>query len=221
MTQPSLISCAYCASKNPADRDTCLACGAPLIHPKPNPIRIETVKTSIPFEKDNTFEKIRSVGQSSEKVYQKALYGYALLWRTLAEAGVIAICGFGIGFSGGVTENGWLGLLGAALLGLAVGLTIKMSYLIWLMTPGGLIIGLAIGVALWAFGLGTVVFTPALAGFSCLASLLFGSPIPFRHRNLYEKIRPFLGAIGGASFGLLGMLLGLGFQALFKGLLGG
>ena len=44
--------------------------------------------------------------------------------------------------------------------------------------------------------------------------------IRYQRRNLYEKLRPFIGALGGLAFGVLGVLVGVGLRAAVNALLG-
>jgi hypothetical protein len=212
------IVCPYCAVVNPVERQNCIACGAPL---DKTAVVIETSSTvkGVNHKPDKIIasqqqlDKARKAGEKVEAVANTALYTYSLFWRTLAEAGVIAICGFALGLVGGALDVPILGTIEAVLLGIAVGFTIKYSLLIWVMTPGGFVLGAAIGAALWALGVGTPVFAVTTGLCAIILSLLGAYRIPYRIRNFYEKIRPVLGGLGGLLFGLLGMAIGLGLRA--------
>jgi hypothetical protein len=47
-----------------------------------------------------------------------------------------------------------------------------------------------------------------------------GQRVPFARRNLWEKLRPLLGAMGGLGFSILGALIGWGLQAVAASWLG-
>jgi len=221
-SKPRVI-CAYCRVQNPADQKNCLACGAPLNEALPmiEPLTTfkKTQKTPNIITTQKHLGKARKVGVEVEKAADTALYAYSMFWRTLAEAGVIAICGFALGLVGGAVGVPALGPAEAVLLGMGGGFSIIYSLLIWLMTPGGFVLGAAMGIALWALGAGMPVFAITTGLCSIGASLIGAYRIPFRIRNLYEKLRPILGGLGGLLFGLWGMGVGVGLRAAVNALL--
>ncbi|MCJ7625343.1 MAG: hypothetical protein MUO76_17735 [Anaerolineaceae bacterium] len=228
MANANMISCEFCATLNLADAKNCVSCGAPVtkkraLQPRPSPglkagdsfsKRVESTPDSLDLD------KARQAGEEVEEVFNKAVYAYSLVWRTLAEAATIAIVGFAVGLVGGATSMAFWGVLGAIILGAAVGFTIKMSYLTLLSAPLGLVIGTVIGIFLSAIGLGPRVFVFSTTIFAVLAAVVGGRGIPYPHRNWYEKARPLLGGLGGLIFGILGMLIGLGLRAGVNALLG-
>ncbi len=218
MTHTQRTVCEYCATLNLPDKDSCVACGAPLPKmpvPAARPVKIAGKATRANRE----LQEVRETADKAEVVARKALYAYSLLWRTLGEAAAIAICAFGIGLVGGAVGVPVLGVIGAVLVGLGVGVTIKIYYFALFSAPLGLVIGAVIGLVPFLLGVDVVIFVFTTTIFAFLAAVLFGYRIPYKNRNLYEKLRPFIGAAGGLVFGLLGMLLGVGLKAAVDALL--
>lgn len=216
-----MLKCEYCTCANPADNQTCLACGAPL--PKNIPSIQKSTQTASISKKivDTThLENARKTGEDVEKIYRKGLLIYALGWRTLAEAAAIAIVSFAIGVTGGATHMPVWGIVCAALLGFAVGVTIKSYYLVLLSSLLGFVLGTVICIITWIIGLPPQIMVFVVTFFSIMASIFLGHPIPYKQRMFYEKIRPFLGMIGGTIFGFIGMGVGLGLRVAAMTLLG-
>jgi len=218
MKKPVHITCEYCGSGNLDTERTCLACGAVL----PGVRKQKKVDRDISHQNipDIKAGDIQEVGEDIDELYKKGLYVYSAFWRTLAEALVIALCGFAIGITAGATGLVVWGVIGATLVGFAVGWSIKMSLLTLLITPLGIVIGTLAGLIFWAFGGGAGIFVFTLTLFTVLATLIGGRRVTFRYRRFWEKLRPFLGLSGGFLFGLLGVLLGLGLEIGKKFLLG-
>jgi hypothetical protein len=219
MSNSAAIVCEFCATQNPASQETCQACGAPLPRPA---VRKQPVVHSItpPITQTNReLEQARKAGEDVEELSRKALYAYSLIWRTLAESAAIAITAFGIGLVGGATGTAWVGILGAVLVGLGVGYAIKNSYLAMFSAPIGLVIGAVVAAIIYLLlGAGMWVFVVTTSLFASLAAVLGGNRIRYQHRNLYEKLRPLIGAAGGLAFGILGMLAGAGLHAAVNAL---
>jgi hypothetical protein len=132
--------------------------------------------------------------------------------RSIAEAATIAIVAAALGVVGSVIGLlGW-GLLAGALVWLAVGLTIKMYYFTILGAPVGLAAGATLEGILWAAGLNPQAMLPVMTVLSILAAVMGGSNLAYARRNTWEKLRPFLGAVGGLLFGAFGALVGVGLQ---------
>jgi hypothetical protein len=103
---------------------------------------------------------------------------------------------------------------------MAVGLTRKQFYIVLISAPAGLLLGLGLGAAIWFLGGGPQVMVYTGLVFAIIGAILGGRrSLSFRHRNCWEKSRPFLGALGGFVFGLLGSLLGWGIRAGIQSLL--
>ena len=214
MSKKQNIICAYCATSNPAEANTCLACGGPLERPPADPTpKVTTVTTSAKPTPPPT-EDIRKATEKADEVYFTVLNTYAIAWRTVGEAISIALIGFILGFIGGATATYFPGVLGAILVGLAVGLTRKQFYLVLISAPAGLLLGLGLGAASWILGSGPQIMVYTGMVFAIIGAILGGrrNP-PFRRRNCWEKARPLLGALGGFVFGLFGTLLGWGIAA--------
>ena len=213
MTKTNIIPCAYCKAQNPSDREICVACGAPIGKPITPKVVKPTLKKSIhpALEEKGPEEIARKIGEKVEDAY----YVYAVGWRTFAEALAIAVAAFIIGVASGATGLGYWGLIGAIATGVAVGLAGKMFYLALISAPLGAFIGLGVG------------FAPLILGFeqalpiSVTIFAAWGAVVGgrrranFKDRNWWEKARPFLGGLGGALFGFLGVLLGLGIEKMF------
>ncbi len=213
------IPCPYCFTANPATRNMCLACGAPLAQKAPEPLdltpKVTVVKPApkphpAPKPKKRPEEDLRKAGEKADQVYNAALYTYSVTWRTAAEAISIALVGLIIGMVGGATSMQVWGLLGAGLLGVAVGLTAKNFYMTLLSAPGGALLGLGLSAALWFVGASPKWLVFIVTVFAIAATVVGGRPRRQRRQNFWEKARPFLGGLGGLAFGIVGMLAGWG-----------
>jgi hypothetical protein len=211
MSHSQRIICEYCATSNPWEANTCLACGGPLTRPAADPTpRITTVTTPEKPAKPPT-EELLKVGEKADEVYFTVLNTYAIAWRTLGEAISIGLTGFILGFVGGSTGVFFPGVLGAILVGLAVGFTRKQFYVVLISAPAGLLLGLGLGATVWALSGGPQVMVYTGLVFAIVGAILGGRrSLPFGRRNCWEKSRPLLGALGGLAFGLLGTLSGWG-----------
>jgi len=205
--------CDYCDTVNTKGRN-CIACGAPLPksapHPKPEPQPKPQADSVLDkFEEEETLERAATfVAQT-----------YTRMWTTLAEAMAIAVVSLGIGITAGVTGVPWVGILGGVAVGLAVGWAIKIPYLSFLMAPLGMVVGAVLGLLLWFAGLRWAVVTPMII-MSVLGGVLGSRYVPYRLRNDWHKMRPWLGALGGFGCGLAGTLIGWGLQTIVSGWLG-
>ena len=216
MTAKNLI-CVYCHTQNPLDKHSCLACGAPLPKlPQPAPVVSKPKPTVSP---DISLDTVRKGGEEVDKLFTNAVYAYSLLWRTVAEALVITVVGLGIGVTAGATGVPFLGVMGGVLVGLAVGWAIKAAYFTLLMAPAGMVLGAVFGLVLWTVGLSRAVVLPMI-GLAVVGGWLGGRRVPFKRRNTWEKVRPFLGTLGGLGFGLIGTLIGWGLQSVVANWLG-
>jgi hypothetical protein len=210
MTAKNLI-CVYCHTQNLLDKHSCLACGAPL--PKlPPPVPVVS-KPKPSASTDIPLETVRKGGEEVDKLFTNAVYAYSLVWRTVAEALVITVVGLGIGIIAGATGVPLLGVAGGVLVGLAVGWAIKAAYFTLLMAPVGMVLGAVFGLVLWVAGLPRAVVLPMIV-LAATGGWLGGRRVPFRRRNTWEKVRPFLGLLGGLGFGLIGTLIGWGLQSV-------
>jgi hypothetical protein len=221
MTSPDRKTCQYCSTLNPTEEESCLACGAPLINIQPvNIHKHKNAEQAIIEEPLKTKEvELKKIGEAADDVYFKVYNTYAIAWRTVGEAIAIAVSSFIIGLAGGATQMQALGIIGAVLLGATVGFTHKIFYFVLVSAPAGALLGLLIGGIVW------VTITPQamvfiVTGVSILAAILGGRRVrPFKRRNWWEKARPFLGALGGLGFGMLGMLVGWGIRSAIDALL--
>ena len=220
------ISCAYCATLNTPSSSNCIACGAPIVLPRFQPVTVtdvpesmtipssmEALQSEVPAQPlgDQVKEGLAAVG---------AGLGFAgiggLVLRTLAEALAILTTALIIGFSAGrVTPfpDGWfvfmmLGVGGSALLGLAVGSVVKRSIFVLFSAPFGALLGVAAALIM-NLNSPRTPWLPllAIAG-ACLLALLGGRSNRTARFAGYQRFRPLLGAIGGIIFGLLGFATG-------------
>lgn len=221
MNKSQILICEYCNTSNPRDAKTCLACGGPIKRPLANPtIQATAVTTKTKTQKADTQDLLK-IGEKADDVYFTVLNTYVIAWRTVGEAISIAFTGFILGLVGGITGVYFPGILGAVLVGIAVGFTRKQFYLVLISAPVGLLLGFALGAVVWVLGGDPQVMVYSGLVFAMLGALLGGRrSLPFRHRNCWEKSRPLLGAFGGFASGMLGTLLGWaivsGVQALIK-----
>ena len=220
MAKARRIICEYCATSNPWEANTCLACGGPLTRPKVDLEPKFTPVQSSEKPKPDQSEDVKKAAEKADELYFIAWNTYAIAWRTVGEAIAIALTGFILGFVSGATQVIFPGVLGAVLVGLAVGLTHKQFYIALISAPAGLLLGLGLGAAIWFLGGAPQVMVYTGLVFA-IAGAVLGErrSLPFRRRNCWEKARPFLGALGGFVFGVLGALLGWGISAGIQSLL--
>ena len=209
MTDKSII-CAYCVALNPAGTNRCIACGAPIDIPLTPPLRVTTVeKPSNPSLDPSPVSQQLKEGLTAVGAGLGALGIWSVLFRTGAEALAIAFSAFLIGFTAGSASQALLGLGGGILVGLAVGLVVKRSWLTLISAPFGTLLGLA--ATYFVFLLSpSPLWSPLLATAGGVLFALLGA-----HRrvaggvmNWYERVRPILGMTGGFIFAVLGYGLG-------------
>lgn len=219
------IPCQWCETLNDAAAEVCMACGGPLeveAAPYPPP-KLYTVAPApaqaapIPAAGKQP-DEIDELAKNAEKLAQSAIGAYSLFWQTLGEALGIAVSCLVLGFFGGAIGGGGWALLASAAVGLAVGLTTKPFWLAALSAPVGALLGAVIGLALWLVGV-RIPILALLPGavLALLAAFLGGSRAGMFQG--WQRLRPFLGLIGGFAFGLGGVLLGRLLQLLIQFLL--
>lgn len=220
------ISCAYCATLNTPSSSNCIACGAPIVLPRFQPVTISNVPE--PVTMPSSLEALQSEvpGKPLGDQVKEGLaavgagLGFAgiggLLLRTLAETLAILTTALIIGFSAGsVTPfpDGWflflpIGAGGGALLGLAVGSVTKRSIFVLFSAPFGALLGVGAALSFKLNSPGTP-WLPLLAITSaCLLALLGGRSNRTARFAGYQRFRPLLGAIGGLLFGAIGFSAG-------------
>ena len=213
------VVCAWCQTVNSSDQVACIACGAPIEKPQPapHPFPLATPSSApVVHATQKTapeIQELKQAGESLDKAYTSALNTYSLLWRTLGEIFAIALAAFLLGLLGSMAHLAFLGVLGGAGVGLAVGMVVKRFW--WhLLTPLALLFGAFLGLIPWALGAGPAgMFFSALL-FTLLAVWLGRSPMAAS--GWWERLRPWLGTAGGLLFGLLGALLGLSLEGLVR-----
>jgi hypothetical protein len=220
MSNTQRIICEYCETSNPQEVNTCLACGGPITRPHVDSTPSVTTVDMQAKPEELPTEDILKIGEKADDVYFTILNTYAIAWRTVGEAISIALTGFILGFVGAVTGMYFPGVLGAVLVGMAVGLTRKQFYLVLISAPAGLLLGLGFGALSWMIG-----GEPQIMVFTGLVGAVIGAVLggrrnpPFGQRNCWEKARPLLGAMGGLAFGLLGTFLGWGIASVIRTLI--
>jgi len=214
MNENRVFFCDYCGTKVPENSLFCLACGAPFTHPESDlelQKRTPSLNLGSPEQQDAEFSK---AAEQVDEAYFKIMNVYTVAWRTVGEAIAITISAFIIGMVGAVTQRIFWGIVGAAAIGIAVGLTRKNFYLTLLSAPIGTILGICISTLFFITGKeGLVVF---IVSFAAILGAILGVKPPgwFGQKNVWEKARPYLGALGGLGFGILGSLLGSGIKGI-------
>ncbi len=200
------IPCSYCLAKNPVSEKNCVACGAPL--PELSRLTPPTQAKSAPPSREIDEDK-------TVKVAHKVAMAYGNFWQSFMEAIVIAAVGFGIGFTGALIDFPVAGVLGAGIVGLCVGLTIRYSIFTLFSTPLGLLVGSLLSVTAAVMKFPPISYVILLTLCASLGAVLGGMRIPFRFRSRWHKLRPVLGTVGGLCFGFLGSLLGTGLHLVY------
>lgn len=213
-----MIACPYCNAANRASAQTCTACGAPLELPRA-PVSTTPVSTPVatsapvtPIQAqsalgDDIKESLSSVGSSLGSA--GAMAG-GLILRTLAEAGAISVAALIIGFGAGSSSNTFayflMAVVGGVLVGIAVGLATKRAIFTLFAAPVGALAGLIIARALPVL----IPWSALLATAGAMLLALLGSPRAAGSGAMrtYQRLRPWLGALGGLIFGFIGYFIG-------------
>ena len=202
------IVCEYCNASNPEKEKNCVACGAPLVQKKSTTIKPKIAKTVVTEKPDQSVETARKIAN----VYSSIFLG-------ILDAIIIAAVSFSIGLAGGIVNQPVLGVVGAALLGFAVSITIKNGLITIISAPIGVLIGSILCIIAMLFHLPTFVFPILLTAAACFTAIFGGRKVPYKIRTLWLKIRPYLGTLGGFIFGLIGMGTGLGLEVVYTNIL--
>jgi hypothetical protein len=214
-----MLTCAFCAAQNPAGTARCLACGAPIEIPVTPPYRVTVVEDTPPLvtpansalDPAPVSEQLKD-GLTAVGAGLGVMGIVGFIFRTLAEALAIAISAAIVGYCSGSMNRQLHGPImlfliaagGGALIGLAVGSVIKRGIFVILSAPFGTLLGVVIALILNL----NKPMTPwyplcGLVGGVSLA-LLGGHPNATGRFRVYQRLRPWLGLIGGALFGMLG-----------------
>lgn len=219
------ISCPYCATLNTPSSSNCIACGAPIVLPRFQPVTItrvtEPATLSTPLQNTQPGVPSQPLGQQVKEGLAAvgAGLGFAgiggLILRTLAEALAIAVAAVIIGFTAGSAADGiapfaLIAITGGALIGLSVGLVIKRSMFVLFSAPFGALGGTLLAMAFGLNAPGAVWLPLCATAAACTLALLGGrrnaSAGVFR---VYQRLRPWLGLLGGVVFALIGYGFGL------------
>jgi len=216
------VVCSWCETVNDGEAGSCLACGAPIVKPSPEPPASITNSTRLNAAppKDFTTQDLVKAGETADKLYTGAINAYALVWRTLGEALAIGVAAFILGLAGGATRQAGLGILAGIVLGILVGATTKNFWLTILGAPLGALLGAFMWLLPWALGAGVRGALYSAFGLGMLGAWV-GKRSRTGPKNRYEKLRPWLGAAGGLLFASLGTLLGLGLDWVAGAVTGG
>jgi hypothetical protein len=213
----SKIVCVYCETINETGSTECIACGAPLegsgpvsdAQPEPLPFTIQPLENMKPV---NDFEQM-------QKAFIPASNTLGAASRTLGVALAIGLSigltAFGLGVVGAILDMALWALLGAVLVGIAVGMSMKSFWPTILGAPLGALAGMLAGGILWAVGLG-----PQWIVLTCSVGAILGAVIGSHRRaagsSWWDKLRPWLGALGALFFGVTGLFIGEAFQQLIR-----
>ncbi len=203
------IPCSYCLAKNPILEKNCVACGAPLP---------EFAAPTLPTQVKSTVLTEKIAEDKTVKIAHKVAVAYGSFWQSIIEAIVIAAVGFGIGLIGAVLNLPLAGVLGAGIVGLCVGLTVKYAIFTLFSAPLGLLLGSMLSLAAAAIKAPTISYIILMTFCASLGAGIGGIRIPFRARTKWHKLRPVLGTAGGLFFGFLGSLLGTGVHLVYTNL---
>jgi hypothetical protein len=214
----SKLACSYCNALNDAAEKTCVACGAPLDAP-PLP-RVETSgfqSTPLPPPVSSvSSERPQEAFPQAEKLYSDARQSLRTAGSITADAMAIACVAFALGLVGALTGMGFWGVAGATAVGLIIGFAEQSFWLTLLGAP----LGALSGIVLWAIARGVGA---NLKGMVLVATLLagIGALVGARQRTTPlvgcgGSVRPVLGAIGGFSVSLIGLVIGLVIHSLVK-----
>ena len=212
MTSKVYQKCTYCGSTiTPDSSKICQACGAPLEPPAAVVIEKNeeaTRRRQQALEKEE--KQARQIRQAAAKVED----AYFWVWHTLAQIFAIALTGAALGLIGGATGLPVWGVLAAGAVGLAVGNVYKWSLFEAFSAPLGLVLGSALGVLVWWFWRESAVFLVTATLGAVALALLGNRQVAYAERGLWQKIRPFVGLLGGLAVGALAALPGAALRAL-------
>jgi hypothetical protein len=228
------ITCSFCGAANKSAAATCIFCGAPMdpsrgtpaylqamgIPPSPEALTSPAPETSVLPDAPEPAVPVEPVRQQLKEGAATVAAGLGLvgvgglIMRTIAEALAILTAALVIGYNAGhVAINNWLpylllGVAGGMAVGIAVGSVIKRSIFALFSAPFGALIGIFVAIGLRLDQRGTMwlpLFT--IAG-ACLLAVLGGRSNRAGRFQVYQRLRPILGAIGGILFSLLGFAIG-------------
>jgi hypothetical protein len=200
--------CVYCRSKNNMQAQECVSCGAPL--PIIDELSGNHSATKLAYSKP-----IRNHSDASVELATKAVSIYGNVILSIIQAIIIAAVALAIGLAGAILDFPVVGLLGALLLGLCVGISINTFLLTVLGPTGGLLLGSLASIFASLCKLPVFTYLLFLIIIPCFTTLMGSPKLPYRLRTRWQKIRIFLGAAGGLLFGLIGMLIGSGLYLVY------
>jgi hypothetical protein len=216
------ISCSYCNTLNDDTAKTCMACGALLEAPAPQPV-VQPQAIQPPFQpaqpassfNSTDSQKLQDSAQQVDRLYKGAMSAYQTAWSVTSDAIAISLVAFALGVIGGATGMGFWGVLGAMLAGLVIGYTEQSFWVNIIASPAGVLAGIAVWAVVWAMGAGPKGMVFTTTGLACIGAL-----VSARRRTVApgcgSAVRPLLGAAGGFFFAILGLAIGSGIRAILK-----
>jgi hypothetical protein len=213
--------CRYCGSTLIRGGHTCQSCGAP----------VEVVAVVSQTAVSGGESRLKTIAEQEEEARKQEEFlkktastlegAYFFFWHSLAQLFAVGISAAALGIIGGATEMTLWGVLGAGLVGAAVGNARKWSLLEMVSAPLGLVLGSALAIIFWLlFHLNAVFVVCATLGAAGMA-LLGNQQVRFAWRSLWQKMRPLVGLLFGLTIGTLGALVGLAIRAAVMALLNG
>lgn len=163
------IVCQYCNASNPEKEKECVACGAPLVLNKIITNKSNISKPEKPEKPDQSVETARKIA---------GLYSSVML--AVLDAIIIVAVSMAIGLASGIVNQPVLGVLGAALLGFAVSITIKNGLVTIISAPIGLLIGSILWFIAMIYHFPTFTFPILLAGTASFTAIYGGHQDPIR-----------------------------------------
>ena len=214
----SKITCSYCNALNDATEKLCVACGAPLDAPPLPQVEPPSLQSTPlpPLVSSASTERPQETFQQAEQLVSNARQSLRTAGSITADAIAIACVAFALGLVGALTGMGFWGVVGATAVGLLIGFAEQSFWLTLLGAP----LGMLSGIILWAIARGVGAGSK---GMVLVATLLagIGALVGARQRTTPlggcgGSVRPVLGAIGGFSVSLMGLVIGLIIHALVK-----
>ena len=211
--------CAYCGRHNPEGIERCQACGAPLAFAAAPETRVTIIEDAPPAAPvQSAFpEALPSSGELQQGL--KALGAVAgslgvgsILLRLVAQGFAIAVSAFLVGLSAGSSAAGLtrhalhLGcaLAGGALLGIVISLVRKRSIWTLLAAPAGSFIAFLLNGLLRLPSRQLPLAALLTLGGGLLFAVMGGRRARAKPLPCLKVLLPFIGAIGGVLFALLG-----------------
>jgi hypothetical protein len=204
------LTCTYCAAINPAGTDRCISCGAPIDIPVSPPMRVTVVDTPVVNPMLEPQPPTAPVSESIKEGLAAVGAGigtlgiFGVIARTGAEALAIAGAALVIGYTSAQARELMIAILGGIAVGLAVGFVTKRAFFTLISAPAGALLGVVIA-TFSGLNQPRTLWMPLFAAVGAVVLAVLGGR---RRSGVWQKIRPYLGLIGGVLFALLGYAIG-------------